>query len=484
MLSEISDIEIIKRIKDDNPWWSTGQIPQDYGRMKRRLYFDLLYSLTKPIENKRAVVLMGPRRVGKTVLLNHVIQQLIMDGIPPAKIMFLSIDAPIYNRVPLARLFALAMEGAGTADTEGCYVIFDEIQYLKDWEIHLKSLVDTYRSTKFVVSGSAAAALKLKSNESGAGRFTDFILPPLTFQEFLHLQDRSGIMRPQSMQWGASEIQVYGTDDIQTLNDLFLAYVNMGGYPEAIFNPMVDQDPGRFIKNDIVDKVLLRDLPSLYGIIDIQELNSLFNTVAYNTAHEFSLDTLSKSSHVQKPTISKYLEYLEAAFLIKRVHRIDMAGKAFKRANFFKIYLTNPSLRRALFSPVGPEDQAIGDLVETAIMAQWMHRNAAVYYARWQKEKAIGQDGEVDIVLMNQFLKPGAAVECKWSDRYASNLSELKSLSTFLDNHNLPNAVVTSRTVTMDCVVGNATLHFIPAACYAYTVGANSLLLKQTEFPL
>ena len=52
-----------------------------------------------------------------------------------------------------------------------------------------KHIVDSYIGVKFIVSGSAAAALKLKSNESGAGRFTDFLLPPLTFQEYLKLKD-------------------------------------------------------------------------------------------------------------------------------------------------------------------------------------------------------------------------------------------------------------------------------------------------------
>ena len=70
------------------------------------------------------------------------------------------------------------------------YVFFDEIQYMKNWETHLKSLVDTRANIKAVVSGSAAAALKLKSDESGAGRFTDILLPPLTFYEYLELQRR------------------------------------------------------------------------------------------------------------------------------------------------------------------------------------------------------------------------------------------------------------------------------------------------------
>lgn len=74
----------------------------------------------------------------------------------------------------------------------------------------------------------------------------------------------------------------------------------------------------RFIKSDIIDKVLLRDLPSLYGIADVQELNRLFNTLAYNTAQELSLEDLSRTSHVAKNTLAKYLDYLEAAFLIKQ----------------------------------------------------------------------------------------------------------------------------------------------------------------------
>ena len=51
----------------------------------------------------------------------------------------------------------------------------------------------------------------------------------------------------------------------------------------------IRSDPGRYIRHDIIDKVLLRDLPSLYGINDIQELNSLFTYLAYHSGNELSL---------------------------------------------------------------------------------------------------------------------------------------------------------------------------------------------------
>ena len=75
----------------------------------------------------------------------------------------------------------------------------------------------------------------------------------------------------------------YVAKDIDILNEEFVNYLNFGGYPEAVFSETIRQDPGQYIKSDIIDKVLLRDLPSLYGISDIQELNRLFTTLAYNT---------------------------------------------------------------------------------------------------------------------------------------------------------------------------------------------------------
>ncbi len=63
----------------------------------------------------------------------------------------------------------------------------------------MKVLVDTYPALKVVVSGSAAAALRLKSQESGAGRFTDFLLPPVTFYEYLALLGQDApVVPPES----------------------------------------------------------------------------------------------------------------------------------------------------------------------------------------------------------------------------------------------------------------------------------------------
>ena len=305
---------------------------------------------------RRAVLLMGPRRVGKTVLVKQVIAELIRERVPPSEIFYVSVEHPLYNGCSLERLIALSAAGRGLAESSPPprFVFFDEIQYLRDWELHLKVLVDTHAGTRFVASGSAAAALRLKSRESGAGRFTDFVLPPLTFHEYL-LLGPDPELADRALQPGAlSEIDVDG------LNAHFIEYLNFGGYPELALSAEMREDPRRYVGSDIVDKVLLRDLPTFYGIQDVQELNRLFTSLAYNTGGELSLDELAKDSGVAKNTIRRYIEYLEAAFLIRVVQRIDRDGRRFQRATRFKVYLTNPSLRCALFAPVSADDDATG----------------------------------------------------------------------------------------------------------------------------
>jgi hypothetical protein len=482
--TELLERQIMGRLKVDNPWWTEKSIPEFYTNMSPRLYLNIFYPLVKETDLRRAVILMGPRRVGKTVMMYHTIQRLIGDGVPPQNIIYISVETPIYNKVYLEQLFNLACQILEKSPMkEQMYVFFDEIQYLKDWEIELKSLVDAYLHVKFIASGSAAAELQKKSNESGAGRFTDFSLPPLTFYEYIHLKDYADIMRHAEQQWAGSAAPAYTTIDIRRLNELFLDYINYGGYPEIVFSDKIKENPGQFIRHDIIDKVLLRDLPSLYGITDVQELNSLFTMIAYHSGAQFSYEKLSKESGIKKELLKKYISYLEAAFLIRVVRRTDDTAKAYQRETQFKIYLTNPSLRCALFMPISEQDPEIGDMVETAVYAQWFPRlGTELRYANWRQGKL---QGEVDIVGLDiARQKPTWAVEVKWSNWFYNNPGDLVSLQYFMGLNNMTEALVTSLSETGDKSVNGLTFHFMPVACYAYIVGENTLNQTKDRYGL
>src|SRR5690606_10785892 len=174
----------------------------------------------------------------------------------------IGIDNPVYINLSLEDLLNQAIEASRGQQADGCFVFFDAIQYLKDWERHPKILVDSYPNTTLSVTGSAVTALQAKSTDSGAGRFTGFMLPPLTFQEFLHIQKLTHLLKPSTTKWLDKEIPFYTAVDIKELNTQFFNYINYGGYPEVIFSETIRSDMGRYIRNEIVDKVLLRDLPA------------------------------------------------------------------------------------------------------------------------------------------------------------------------------------------------------------------------------
>ena len=425
----------------------------------------------------RAVVLLGPRRVGKTVLTLHCIQDLIDRGVNPKRIFYASIDAPTYTNIPLEQFVSIFRKVNKVGLSENFYVVFDEIQYLPEWERHLKTLVDRMPNARFIASGSAAAALRLASTESGAGRFTDFMLPPLTFAEYLEFIEREEELIPPQKSHDYTK-----SNNIKELNNEFQNYINYGGYPEAVFSQDVRSDAARYIKNDVIEKVLLRDLPQLYGISNIQELNKLFTSLAYQTGQETSLEKLSSLSGITKPTITRYIEYLEAAFLLFRVKRIDQTARSFQRERAFKVHLTNPSMRAALFSPAAQEDAAFGHLAETAILSQWFHAESTsdLYYARWKRtgqRKALGDHGEIDVVCCSPSdFRPQWLIEVKWSDTAQNSEKSWTSIDEFCSRHALKEGgVITSRTRTSKLSRNGVNFIIWPTALYCYTVGKNTV---------
>ena len=470
-MNPILNSDIQKRIKRDNPWWSDEKNPISETNFPKRVYFESLKKLALDFSVKRATVMMGPRRVGKTFIIKQLIADAIADGINPKSILYVSIDTPIYAGKSLEYFLELMPE---MSQSEKKIVIFDEIQYLRDWAVHLKDLVDSYTNIKFIATGSAAAALRLKSQESGAGRFSEFMLPPLTFYEFLvFLNEDDALIEQTKAKNENGTVINYTVKDIEKLNARFIDYLNFGGYPEAVLNNSIRHNPDQFIRNDIVDKVLLKDLPNLYGIQDIQELNKLFSFLAYNAGNEASLENICRDSGLTKPTIKKYIEYLESAFLIIKVNNVDENCKTMKRERNFKIYLNNPSMRAALFEPVDASKPAeIGHLIESAIFAQWQHSASSrnLRYARWKNE------GEVDIVyLAGAQQSPLWIGEIKWSDHVKTNKEhEIKSLSLLLQRHkSIESAFFTTKTITDEFEIDGRVLSVKPSALYCYTVGRN-----------
>ncbi|MCB1381717.1 MAG: ATP-binding protein [Notoacmeibacter sp.] len=470
-MDAISKDDILIRVRRDNPWWSDVDNVIPEAESPRRVYFNSFVEVALNKNIRRAAILLGPRRVGKTFMLKQLIHEAMLRGQDPKRILYISVDTPIYLGIRLEAFIEMIDE---YSDNMEYIVIFDEIQYLSGWEVHLKDLVDSYKNIKFIASGSAAAALRLKSKESGAGRFSDFMLPPLTFYEFLLFIGRDEELVEEvchENQYETEKLDRYKCKNIEELNNCFIDYLNFGGYPEAVLNQEIRKNPERFIKNDIIDKVLLKDLPSLYGINRIQELNQLFSFLAYNAGLEASYENISQETGLTKPMVKQFIEYLESAFLIIKTSSTDEMCRIKQRERNFKVYLNNPSMRAALFAPVVADDSAmVGRLAESAIFSQWQHsaRFGRLHYARWR-------NGEVDIVYILSNKNAAWIGEIKWSDQIKQKFREKTSGIAHLirKNPSIESSFITTKTIHSSSVIEGCSLRIYPSALYAYMVGRN-----------
>jgi uncharacterized protein len=460
----LDESDLRRRMEFDNPWWRDGKTASAFSELPKRDYFAPFFELVQMRDPHRSIVLSGPRRVGKTVMLHQALH--LLAGSKPeaaSKLCYLSLDTPVYRDVLIESLIHLFMARWGHMPDMSLTVFLDEIQYAENWRQQLKSLTDSFRNIKFVATGSAVSLLVPKGQESGAGRWTDFILRPMTFAEHLRLK---------GVEQNLIEIKndKITTPDIHALNREFETYVNFGGYPELSLSTPAQHETERFLKADILDRVLMRDLLPSYGINDSSDLERLFRFLAYVTGQEVTAEKLSHGSGVSKNTVLKFLDFLEDAFLIARLQRVDDNGRNFKRPGTFKAYLAIPSLRTALFGPMSMDEDGFGHLVETAIMSQYLHDNnfkSRCRYARWDS-------GEVDLVKLHiSDQRPFSAIEFKWTDRMLRDPSELGSLARFAKKNALAMlSIATSKTVTQDSLMVDSTpIRLRPAALFCYGVG-------------
>ncbi len=474
----ISKEMFTNRIAFDNPWWKTMSVNDEFTAVKPRKMLDAIYAHVTDWNLRRAILLLGPRRVGKTWLMQHLIAKLLQEKIvAPQNIIFISIDVPIYHGAGLEELMYEAAEVCGAnVKTDKMVVLFDEIQYLKDWELHLKTISEAYANIRFVVSGSAASALARGSAESGAGRFTDFTLAPLSFSEFLSITNEDALLHPIEVSTSSGVYQFPEPESYEKLNALFLEYVNYGGYPELVTNRAVKANPVQFIQRDIVDKVLLRDLPSIYHIEDVRDLQSFFSYIAFHSGMVQSWETLSQGAGLRKPMISSFVRYLEDAFLVMRHERVDISAASLQRSTQFKLYLTNASLRASMFQPViNADDPYLGYMVETAISAQFGigAQRRHWRYANWKNGRS---QGEVDFVRIQPGTqRPDIALEVKWSDGPFDHPAELDKAIAFCEKNGLRQLWVTTRTQRGIKKMGDVEMVFIPTASFAYQLGGSEL---------
>lgn len=393
-----SDAELISVLRRYNPWWSGRQI-QDLPSWKRACFQDVVSWIMNP-PSHRALLLSGARQVGKTTLLLQSIRKLLEEGIHPSNIIYATFDHPLLQLIGPEGVQRLWREYE-RPEQEVQFIFFDEIQSAKDWQIWLKHHVDFEKQHRITVTGSAMP-LGVQGQESGVGRWHTMHISTLSFYEFLELR-RIGapdIPKLDSLSllfdWDEKQFLRVG-QHARMLIGHFHDYILRGGYPECAKVESVTLAQ-QLLREDIVDKILRRDMTALFGVRRIIELERTFLYLCLHDGAQLDVVELCKSLQLKRPTVTNFIQLLEAAHLIT-ILKPHGYGKEVLRGRP-KIYLADAAIASSVLlrgKSVLEDATYLGSAVETACFKHLYHRygGQSIGFSYWRGKK----DVEVDIII-------------------------------------------------------------------------------------
>lgn len=470
-MSIVSQENILDLLYSYNSWWKTGFIPKDFVKpMRRFAYFEAFNCMMRD-DIRRSVVLCGARRTGKTTIMYQAIAELLQTGVAPKDILFVSFDHPLLKLCSVNAVMETFR--ANISSNETVYCFFDEIQYAADWNNWLKILYDTNPKIKIMATGSASPIITDKTSESGLGRWKVIHVPTLSFYEYCELLQISVPQLPEDIK--PTQLYLRSEQDQQdilrklsSLQVHFIRYLQVGGFPELALSKD-DLYAQRVLREDIVDKALKRDIPAVYGIRNVADIERIFLYLSYNSSNIINLQTMGKEMDgVSRTTIEKYINYLESASLIYVSPLVTLdSKKVLKNQN--KIYIADAAMRNAVLmkDDITNDPEELGLIAETAVykhIKSFYYEDAPTvgYYRGGSK------GNEIDVVVKSERFAP-IMIEVKYREQ--AKITENDAIVVeAVANH--PNLVITKRNDDFGlCLYGEKSVYRMPAPAFLYLLG-------------
>lgn len=356
--------------------------------------------LVSPPDGQWTVV-AGPRQVGKTTGLGHVVRGLLDRGIPAKSIIVVPFDQPTVQQglgddldAAVARFSA---QHAPTSD-EPLYLLLDEIQEVRQWSKRLKAAWDRHHPrVRVLATGSSALELIRPVQADFPGRIRRQTIHTMKLREVVdahpdrtkHIPDPQWRRLIETMRQARDAIVSTDAEDdfAERLTDVhqaihasdppldaflqnvFQEYVLWGGYPRVRPGRTIDAAERRAAFEQAWDAVLARDLASV-GVVKTREFALLFRHLASNPGGKFVAAGVARDLGVQHPTVSEWKRVLEDAFLVQQLMPLKPNLRPAKGKD--KAYLQDPgwySHFAGITHAHGLDDPAVvGLLVENVLV--------------------------------------------------------------------------------------------------------------------
>ena len=399
----VNDEQIVKVLRQYNPWWRTPSAIKDESKPQKRLAYDEAVKTLTHKSIRRFAVLSGMRRVGKTTILYQIIDHLIDEGINPRNILYATFDNPILKLESAENVLSIYETMYPIEGTR--YILFDEVQYTENWELWMKVIYDSRKDIRLIATGSASPVLEKGSADSGTGRWSVLKIPTMSFYEYCRLLDLDLPLLPDDLR--LSELKSMSPTQLGNLMDQFTPlqnhfnrYLMIGGFPELVLSDD-DAYAQRMLREDVVDKVIKRDVLSLFNIRSPLLMEKLFLYLCMNSTEIFNATKAAKElENTSITTIDSYIKALEMSNLIYLAKPMDVGSKGALKGKP-KIFIADAAIRNAvlMIDDVLSDEKELGAMVETTVykhmVSFYQGSTASIGYFR----KAKDNQKEVDVVV-------------------------------------------------------------------------------------
>lgn len=272
-----------------------------------------LERLIPSIDTEFIKIITGVRRSGKSYLLLMLRDYLLeKNKVDPSQIIYLNFEYPKYHTLLNYDSLYDYLKDKLSEDHK-VYLLFDEIQEVKDWQKLINGLRAEY-DVDIYITGSNASLLSGEMATYLTGRYIEIKMMPLSFDEYIEFKN---------------------DENVQLNPDRYFAdYLKFGGFPSVVLqnNNQLKQDA----LAGIYDSILLRDVDQRSNIRNKSLLSLitdyLLNNIGQLTSATKIANTLKSSgANVNRNTVETYLKLLEDAYLFYRSRRYDIRGKEYLR---------------------------------------------------------------------------------------------------------------------------------------------------------
>lgn len=470
---KIDKEELIAVLSQFNLWWR-GEKIADSPSWKRAAFSEFYQSVKNPI-GSRATFLSGARQIGKTTLIMQAIEALLQEGVPASNILYATFDHPLLKLTGIDNTISAWREREAKKDGVE-YVFLDEAQFIPDWGTWVKHQVDFNKQRRVIFTGSATPIIQV-DQESGLGRWHTIKLSTLSFYEYVQIKNLNLPKLPsvkslkEIFSWSPTDL--YQTSEIAaSYIPHFHEYLVRGGFPQTALNGTVNQAQ-KFLREDIIDKALKRDMTAMFGVRLVLELEQTFLYLCMHDGGMLNMADLSSSLGKGLPTIQRFIELLEAAHLIYRLPPFGY-GKEVLRGRW-KVYLSDPAIASAVMlkgsSGVIDNPKLLGVATESAVLKHLFSRyyEQNVRFSYWRGKK----DLEVDLIA--EISGETIPFEVKYRSQHAS-LADCKGLLEFCSEKNITRGYVVTKSlndfgVTKQKDSDSTSILRIPATLLCYLIG-------------